>query len=185
MSQRALALAVRNYLRTQVPLKDEECEIMFDGQPPPMAGQRFASVWHAEWQAEDVEAIDEYFGLNVTVSVRTAYAPMDRGVFPLLADQQGLDLDHLVRKIMTAIHLDAPGNPAGDAILNAANVIINAEPTGAANGFIEPLRFRGGSAIEPKGSEWFGAEPDSGVVGIAQTIHFGGARRVQNIESMT
>lgn len=183
MSQYALAMAVRNYLRMTVPLTDSECEIMFDGQPPPVAGERFVAIWHGDWTGNDVEGLDENFGLNITVSRRTAYAPIDRGFVPLLADEQGQDLDHLVRQILRRIHLDAPGNPAGDAILNAANALITAE--GTASGFCEPLRFRSGGRIEPKGAEWFGAEPDSGIVGIAQTLLFNGARRTQGIESMT
>lgn len=176
MSQRALLLAVRDYLRSSVNLADDECEVMFDGQPMPMAGERFVSVWPGDWSARDIEGLDEEYGINITVTRRVTYAPADRVVAPLTGtDAQALD--QLLEAIRAKLHLDSQG----DKVLNAANTIIG---TGS-NGFVEPLRFRHGSRPEPKGPDWFSADGESEVSGLAQTLTFGGARRLQTIESET
>lgn len=185
MSQLALLTAVRNVLRSQPPnglgLTKAQCEVMFDGQPPPSCGELFVAVHPAEWNVEDVEGLNEVFGVEITVTVRVGKVPRDEMGLNALIGPAGKSLDGYLEEIRALLHLDS----VADQVLNQANAIIGS----AANGFVEPLRFRGGSRPEPKGPDWFGAE-SSGAgmtppVGLAQTLSFGGARRVQRIESET
>lgn len=183
MSQRALLLAVRNVLRLQPPaglgLANGQCEVMFDGQPPPNCGELFAAVHPGDWQATDVEGIDERYGFDITVTVRVGKVPRDEIGLNALVGPTGKSLDDWLEKIRALLHLD---NQA-DQVLSSANMIIGA----GANGFVEPPRFRGASLPEPRGPEWFLAEAHSHgpmpPVGLSQTLTFGGARRVQRMES--
>jgi hypothetical protein len=182
MSQRALLLAVRDYLRQQMQLTDAECDILYDGQPPPDCGERFIAVHAGEWRGGDVEARDDTFGVNVTVTRRTSYAPADRVVSPLTGPDF-LALDKTLDQVASLLHKDPAAAGSGTAypVLALANATIGS----AANGFVEPLTFRDGGRPEPKGSDWFSAEPGQGVCGISQTLSFSGARRIQTNESQT
>lgn len=183
MSQRALLVAVRNVLREPTPqglgLAKAQCEVMFDGQPPPNCGELFVAVHPGDWQATDVEGMDERYGFDITVTVRVGKVPRDEMGLNALVGPTGKSLDDWLEKIRALLHLD---NQA-DQVLSSANTLIGA----GANGFVEPPRFRGCSRPEPRGADWFGAEAHSHAekppVGLSQTLAFGGARHVQRIES--
>lgn len=183
MSQRALLTAVRNVLREAAPnglgLPKAQCEIMFDGQPPPNCGELFAAVHPAEWSAEDMEGLSEVYGFDITFTVRVGKVPRDEMGPNALVGPTGQSLDDWLEKTRALMHLDS----VQDQILNAANKIIGS----GASGFVEPPRFRGGSRPEPRGPDWFGADAHTHgatpPVGLSQTLMFGGARRVQRIES--
>jgi hypothetical protein len=186
MSQRALLLAVRDQLRLAAPdgvgLAPEECEVRPDGRPPPNVGERFVAVSPSYWRGEDIEGLSEELGCQVTVTVRAARVPDDRFGPYLLVGPTGKSLDELLEAIRAVLHLDR----SADAVLNRANAIIGA----GANGFVEPLRFREGGRPDEKRQDWFegregGRVPRDTIVAIVQTLTFGGARRVQTIESMT
>lgn len=185
MSQLALLTAVRNVLRQAAPyglgLPIAQCEVMFDGQPPPVCGELFVAVHPGDWNAVDVEGLEEEFGVDITVTVRVGKVPRDGMGLNALIGPAGASLDGRLEQIRALLHLDS----VQDQVLNQANQIIG----NSANGFVEPLRFRGCSRPEPKGPDWFGAEANGHgplpPVGLAQTLHFGGARRVQHIESET
>lgn len=191
MSQRAILLAVRDRLR-QPPAdgglgyQPKECAVMFDGQPPPWAGERFVAVWAGPWVGHDLEGLEEEFGIFVTVSMRAARIPPDRLGESLIAGPPGQSLDEVLRAIVAKLHMDpgpiAVGNPGQYPVLALANATIGA----GENGFVEPLRFKDGGRPEEKGPEWWWAEPAQGApAGIVQTLTFGGARRVQVIEEQS
>jgi hypothetical protein len=164
MSQAALAMAARDILRTAMAWDANTCELMFDGQPPPMAGQLFAAVHPGDWRGQDIEGLQEVFGFMVTVTRRASYAPVDRGAVELWA-KASVGLEAICR--------------------NAANAYIGA----GANGFVVPPRLRDGGKPQDRGPEWFWAEGEGkgklAPAGISQTLTFGGAERYQTIESMT
>lgn len=185
MSYRTLLLATRNRLRDTLvsgglAYPSAVCEVQLGPEPPPVCGEKFVSIHEGSWQAEDIEGLSETFGLDVTVTFRVAKVPEDRQGTNALVGPTGASLDEECRKIVACIHLDK----GGDAVLNAANTLLG----GTVNGFCEPPRFRGADIPRLRGPDWFGAEDvSSGRIqnmGLSQTLHFGGAKRVQTIESM-
>lgn len=183
MSARAARLATRDILKTALSLNTDQCEVMPDGKPKPDAGELFVAVHPGYWHARDIEGLEEEFGVRVTVTMRLGAVPLDRAG-PSAQDLLDAGLDAKCRQVMKALHLDV----SGDAWLNAVNAYISADtPNAPATGFVEPLRFRDGGTSEERGAEWFWAEdaehsdPPSG---LSQTMQFGGAVRVQSIETM-
>lgn len=180
MSQRALLLAVKSRLQTALSLDDTVCDIAFGAQPPPIMGEEFISIWPGDWRGNDIDnGLDEYYSVNVTVTRRLPYAPMDRwGTEVLVKLSAGLDAR--VEAIRYRVHMNY-------SILNAANATIGVTE----NGFVEPLRFRTGGRPELKFPDWFSAESADGGgagmnAGVAQTLTFVDARRVQsNIDIAT
>lgn len=179
MSQGILCTAVVTRLQSVLSLSSTSVEFMFDGQPPPMCGEEFFAVWPGAWRPNDIEGLDEEFGVNVTLTRRARFAPKDRRATEIWT-KLTTGMDARLRQIIAAIHLDK----GSDAILNAANTLLG----GSVNGFVEPLKFRDGGRPEIKGPDWFSADNEGGGglmnAGVAQTLMFGGARRIQTIESM-
>lgn len=191
MSQYALLLACRDVLRAplnQTPptlsglgFAAAQCDVLFDGQPPPNCGELFVAIHPGEWIAEDIEGLKERLDVEITVTVRMAVLPRDRqSTVSVLAGAGGKALDQQLEAIRALLHLDS----VQDQWLNRANT----QYIGAgANGFVEPPRFRGCSRPEPCGPDWFSADSDTQQrlppVGLRQTLRFGGALRVQRIES--
>lgn len=188
MSQRALLLAVRDRLRQ--PTVDgglaytaEQCEVMFDGKPKPNCGEFFVAVHAGSWTGRDCEALDESYGVQVTVTRRIAYAPYDRPTDPLTDASDALD--KLLEAIRAKLHADPGPRAAADPQQYPVLTLANAYIANPANKFVEPLRFRDGGTPAFKGADWFHAEGVGDECGVAQTLTFGGARRVQTIESET
>ena len=180
MSQLALLKAVRDVLRAApVSYANAQCEVMFDGQPPPNAPEKFIAVHPGNWSATDFDSLDERYAVDITVTVRVGKVPRDQMGLNALVGPTGASLDRELELIRKTIH-------SSYTVLTNANTII----TAAADGFVEPLRFRNASAPQPRGPEWFHAysqneEPIQPPMGLSQTLSFGEARRVQTIESMT
>lgn len=179
MSQRTLALAVRDRIRAALGLTQDAVEVMLDGMPPPWCGEQFIAVHPGEWFGQsDDDDLDERVGISVTVTRRSPYAPQDeQGVEVWSRAQDGLDVT--LRKVVAAVHKSY-------AVMNAANALLPTSTTAGVgpDGYVEPLLFLGGGRPEPKGPEWFSAEGYDGPgrtanAGVAQTLTFGGARRVQ------
>lgn len=182
MSQRALLLAVRDHLRKEFQWSELECAITYDGQPHPMCGDFFVAVYAGVWTSARIEGRDDTFGVQVTVSRRVTAWPADRVDVPL-AGPDGEALDKLLDSIAAKLHGDPPaaGSSSHYPVLALANATIGS----AANGFVEPLWLLDGGRPEPKGADWFHADPERDVCGLAQTLTLGGARRVQTAESQT
>lgn len=183
MSQRALLLAVRDVLRAAAPnglgLPFSQCEVEPDGRPPASCGELYFAVHAGEWAASDVEGLDESFGFQLTLTVRAGKVPEDEIGASLLYGPAGTSAEEWLRKALTFLHLDR----GGDLVLQRANAYVGA----SFNGFVEPPRFRSGGPPQLKGPDWFGAVPAgkgrAAPAGVAQTLTFAGARRVQTIES--
>ena len=152
-------------------------DVTFDGQPPPGCGEWFYAVYAGEWRGQSGDAdLEEIVGVNVTVTRRSAFAPNDRQGSDVWAKAaSGLEVQ--LRKVILAIHHQYD-------VMNAANTIITASFTG----FVEPLLFINGGKPEPKGLDWFSAEQvEAGKfanAGIAQTLTFGKAKRLQDLVGM-
>lgn len=185
MSQRALMLAVRDQLRKPKDLggcnlAPNECEVQFDGMPPPSCGGRYVAIHEGDWRGNPGEGdLDESFGVDVTFTFRVM-GPKDRIGPNLLVGPLGESLDEAMREVLVRIHMDPPipSGSSGDLVRGMANAIIG---TGR-NGFVQVLRFRDADKSRQVGPEWFSAEgsanPPSGIV---RTLHFVDARRVQSI----
>lgn len=174
MSYRALLLAVRDELRDRLELKPIECEITIDGQPIPSCGERFIAVSQADWSTQQTESLDEDYAIDVTVSMRLPRVPVDKEYKLIVQAITGFaDLASAVR---AALH----GDIRGWAVVNRANATIGPN----ANGFCEPLRFRGGSRPQVRGGSWFWAKREPRA-GVAQVLHFREARLVQDMTTQT
>ena len=182
MSQRVLALACRDTIRTALGLGTEPlvCDVTFDGQPHPGCGEWFYAVHPGSWQGQSEDAdLEEIFGVSVTVTRRIGFAPKDRWGSEVWGKTlTGLDVK--LRKIIVALHHSYP-------VLNAADATLYAE-SNTQWGFDEPLMFLGGTPPMPKGADWFSAQDiNAGKfanAGAAQTLTFGRAKRCQPIEAM-
>jgi hypothetical protein len=187
MSQRALTLAVVQRLQEKLGLDRTGCDVRPPpGKPIAMAGQTFISVVDGSGSANDLDyGLDEYCGVEVTVSVRAGWVPDDRAGTDLIEagnespETQGLNA--LCEKVRAVLHMDYR------TILVLANSIIGA---GVANGFFEPLRLRAPGKVQERHADWFSAteaENDNGTlnVGYSRTLGFAGARRIQEVSSQT
>ena len=189
MSQRVLMKAVRDWLRQApaTPIQNgglvggaaktaSSVDVMFDGQPPPGCGEAFVAVHEGDWsnQATYDEGREDFIGVEITVTRRTAFAPQDRAVIALCDAADALD--QICDQVVAIVH----GNYG---IMNNANTTLG----GSVNGFVRPLFFRNAGKSAPKGPDWFSASAEGHrvEVGVARTLSFGGAQRVQHIESQT
>lgn len=174
MSQAALVIAVRDKLRTALNLTAAQCDVQIDGIPPPACGDLYVAVHPAGWRPELIECLDEWFDVDVTVTLRIPHQPQDRQGLNVWA-RALIGLEARLRAALVAIH----GRPE---VITAANQLI----PGQVNTLIEVLRFR---HVDPKprkvGPDWFGASSSgrgSRDQGLVQTITFGDARRVQSLD---
>lgn len=147
------------------------CSRTFDAQPPPACGQVFVAVWFdGRRTSEGRTALNETFGVNVTVTMRV-HQPYDRLV------QHRDDLEVRANAIRALLHADNYDY----RISRAANVLAGFDQTPSQRvGFCESLTFEGMDAVQLVGGNWFHAPPDKLEVGLAQTLRFGKARRIQN-----
>ncbi len=143
-----------------------------DGQPPPTAGQYWCSV-HDGPEAQEGEGYnEETFGVKVTLSVRID-GPWDR-IGQAQIDKALLGVNDrcaTVRAMMVNQQY---------TVMNAANVLINAEPNGPWDGFVEPLFYEGATGAELVSGDWFHGEPDQ-FAAVRKTLSFGRCRRIQAI----
>lgn len=183
MSMRALLTAVRNRLRaaiTDVPpglgYETRQCEVGWDGQPPPMAGQVFVAVHPGSITSQSDQAMDEYYDLTVTLSMRLGQFPVDRwGERSLILSDTGLYAR--AEAIRALLHMNYP-------VQDAANAIIGAQD----NGFVETIRYLGMGALREQGPDWWWAESEQQTeapVGLSVEIRLGKARRVQVVEEQS
>ena len=173
-------LAVRDQLLNVLSLTADSCETMFDGQPKPSCGELFVSVHPGSWTPSpsgDYD-LDERFSVCVTVTMRLGAVPQDRWG-PNLLDLINTGLEAVLRQIIGAIHKQ-------ESVRNAANTVYGLTPPLA--GFCEDIELVDGGRPDPKGPDWFSAEADPADMatvfahsGVAQTLTFGKARRVQQI----
>ena len=179
MSMSALLQAVQNQLVAELNyVKHRDVDVMPPpGRPPAMAGERFVAVWGRKVSRHQNRALDERYEVRITVSMRGGQVPWDRwGSGLWLRATEGLEA--VVRPIVAQIH-GAGAN--GIALLNAANQLL----LGSTDKFLSgvPLLFREEIGPEPKAPRWWGAGEGTWA-GIASTLVFGEAQRIQLIDNV-
>lgn len=173
MSMPALLTAVRDRIRSVLSYAAFECDVQPDGAPDPASGQVYVSVHAGSVRNDDMESLDEYFEVLVTITLKIGYLPVDAyGPQVILKTTTGLYARaEAVRRV---VHMDYTA-------MTAANTTLG----GSVNGFIEPLSYRGMRRPEVKGPAWFSAEDeDNPPAGLSLELRFDGARRKQTLESM-
>ncbi len=155
-----------------------------------MAGELFVSIHEGQWGSEYIEGRKDRIGLEITITRRVAYMPVDRGKTPLL---EAVDALHrLIEQIAAKVHmnykiLDLAGGTTVDHTWTGGQPYSLPDTV---NGFAEPLYFKGcAGKTEKKGPEWFWAEAaenvDNAPLGIARALIFGDAARYQTVESQS
>lgn len=171
MSMNALILGTVKFLRSTagLGLGSESCDEQPDGSPPPSVGQGpYYAVHEGDWTNDDDLALDEQYGLEITITVRASIAPKDRIGIAILRD-----LRVKTAELRAKLHMS-----------DLARIQWNLLIADTENKFVEPLRFLNAGRPTIRGPEWFGADAD-GVnppTGVSRTLIFGRARRVQVIE---
>jgi len=186
--QAALETAVLNALLAQAPAGLEypasQCKRMYDGQPPPKAGNVFVSVWYDAQRGSLGQRtyLGELFGVYITLTLRFVL-PFDRWV------QHRDDMEARANAIKVLICQDTWNY----SIINAANTLAGFRNSGTGStqapvGWCEALVFQGFDPIQDVGPDWFHAHVEHAAernVGIAQRIKFGMAKRIQAILTAT
>ena len=176
-----LKLAIGTYPNGGLALGQKECEVMFDGEPPPRCGKRFFSVHRGGRENQARHSLDELYAVFVTITLRVN-EPFDAlGTNLIEKAQQGMD--DLVDSVRDIVHMNytlmAAANATILAVATAGNVPL-------VYGFSEPLMFQGDDAPRIVGPDWFKAQVETtqAPIGIAQTLRFGQARRLQPLTIM-
>lgn len=196
MSLAALLMGVRDHLRSNenggLGLKEYECEVMPDGEPPEDAGDIYVAIHPSQWtqQNQAGTALDELFGIQITLSARARQIPGHRwGPDLLCKPREGTWSGGVYARaeaIRAALHVNyTPTLTLASGLIDVAAL---ANQT-TANGFDgEPLFFRGCSPPVKRRATWWGAvdaPPDEGCpyAGLTLTLSFDPCRRVQDIAS--
>ncbi len=192
MSQRALCLAVRDYLQSQNGWVKEQCDVSLDGKPKPMSDDWFVAVHEGGYTNSSHESLDEIHSVLVTVTIKTGTMPADRiannaifggGISTSGIPEQVASTNEILQLVKRQLNMD----PARYAVLALANAYIEAEtpPEFTVYGFSEPLTLKSCGKSAQKGPDWFYSGQTSGmpeVSGVAATMVLGDARRTSSIE---
>jgi hypothetical protein len=180
----ALLMAYRDALRTEnFGYADAAlCEITDDGRPPPRAGNLFVAVSPGAATNNAMRNLDEYFSFSLTLTQRIS-VPLDRVGDQMLASklarQQGKGNPSFNARVE---QLRAWGHMNWDVGLYNANVNLGAwrpDQTEQVYGFVEVAHFVSAERPVLVGPDWFGATPESGMMGLKSEIRFADARRMQ------
>ena len=170
-------LSVRDHLRIQMDLEDEECHVMPGPEPMPSCGQKFIAVYGHSWNASPddfnaSEALVEWYGFTCAVSFRSSYVPFDRFGEELYVKAL-TGIEDFCREIMGNLHLN-------QSILNATNALINSEQNPFhRDGMLEQPRWASTDANPMLvGGDWFSASPDD-MAGLVMEVRFEQATRYQ------
>ena len=203
MSIHAYCTAVRNHLRENLQnfytgsadAVDRNCKVMYDEQPTADCGQEFIAIYgsyHKPHTDNLMQAIDEEFGLNVSVSRKISVVPPDyRGELGYLTlknlpesvteddaerwNSAWLGTETRCREIVKLLV-----GPDRYSVMNSANAILT---TGSP--ITEPLIWLGTDAVPRRvGPEHFYSyadiPPDADpIFGLVMSIYFGKAVRMQ------
>lgn len=169
MSRKALLLAVRDELWEQFGWTQKECQVAFNGQPPPRAGKVFVAVHRGPRQSVSDLSLEEDYTVYVTVTARVN-EPYDR-IGTDLMEKATEGVDDLCDRIRALLHMK-------DTVLDRANEALGV----TVNGFCEPLMFLGDEEPQLVGGAWFHADPAATEIGVAVRLRFGKAKRIQYCE---
>jgi len=180
----ALLYAVRDACRSRKGYMDAaHCEIVADqdGQPPARCGDWFLAIHQGAYRSVMDNALDEYFGFNVTLTMRSD-VPVDRMGDQLLAKKIAAapgpggspSFNQRANFLGAYLHMN------WSVIGNANNYLIQLLPEAeTVYGFSEPGRFKGMEVPMFVGGVWFASEPggDEDVLGLKATLRFEDCRR--------
>ncbi len=187
MSVDALLYAVKDVILEQPFGWDRTtCDIMADGHPAPRTAGWFCAIHQGGQRGDMMNALDEYYGFTLTLSVLLAGVPPDRVGTQLLAKNDALTLAREVgfnaraQQLKVFLHMNW-------YVIGLANQYLCQMFSGSyqVDGFCEPCHWS--DMTDPKfvGGEWFAAEPNHPNAGITAEIRFDGARRLQAIATYT
>lgn len=153
------------------------------GQPPQgFGGDVYVAVHQLATASEMDNALDEYFGFALTLTLRVGKVPVSRIGDKLLASNLARrtgpngsrSFNARAEQLRSVHHM-------GWGIIQDANTNLAAwEPDAlVVSGFCEPARYRGMEIPYLVGAEWFQAEPDSDNLGLVAALRFEEARRLQ------
>lgn len=190
MSQRALCLAVRDYLCAQNGWVREQCDVSVDGSPKPMSDEWFVAIHEGGYTNSAQNSRDEIHSVLVTVTIKTGSMPPDRiannavfggGISTSGVPEQVASTNEILQLVNRQLNMD----PAHYAVIALANQYIDEEtpPELLVYGFSEPLTVKSCGKTITKGAAWFSADPTDGTGGVANTLVLGGARRTSTIEA--
>jgi len=183
MSMAALLIASRDRLRAdpgaELPglgYRNLECEVGWDGKPPPISGDVFLSVHPGVVSETNVEGRATSYQYSVTLSMKLGAFPVDRWG------------PEAVAKVTTGFYQRADAIAAllhrNLNVFAQANEIIGED----ANGFTECQRFLGYGLLQQQGPDWWWAEDQpagQAPVGLSLEIRFGEIFRYQTYESQS
>lgn len=174
-----MALAVRDGLRRVFRWEGGLCDVQPPpGRPPAMSGQVYVAVWEGGAENDATESRHDLHRINVTITRRVGDTPQDRmGTDAIHKEAVGLEV--LADAVASAVH----GDKDGYWIMNQANNYLKtANATGGTiYGFTEPLRYLSMTRVEDKTGAWFHGDRAHEMSGLAITIYFGRALRLQSI----
>lgn len=178
----ALLYAFRDAIRgANFGYGEAACEIMADGQPPARCGNTFVAVHSDDDESKMDNALDEYFTVLLTLTVRVT-VPADRvgdqQLARSLARRRGpdgsLSFNGRCEQLRAFLHMNW-------GVLQDANQnLIQWTPDNQiVYGFCEPCRYKGRETAQWCRSDWFEAKEGQGEIGLKSEMVFADARRLQ------
>jgi hypothetical protein len=157
------------------------CTIMADGRPPPRCGEVFVAVHQHGQMGDMMNALDEYYGWDVTLTMRVTI-PLDRVGEQLLSKNLAADVarkigfNYRAQQLKTLLHMN------WFLLQDANNNLVELYPQApVVYGFAEPAQFVNMDDPDFVGGAWFSAKVDSDDIGLMAALHFDRARRLQPI----
>lgn len=175
----ALLFGVREAVRGNVALGYgvPQCEICFDGEPPPRCGAIFVAIHPGRVSSESEENLDEYFQFFLTLTMRVTI-PIDRVGDQLLCNKLAKrnGFNGRVESLRAFLHKNWN-------VVQLANQQISeiVQRGGNVYGFCESPCYKGVQQPHWVGGDWFKSMPDAQDVGIAAMLTFDRVRRIQPI----
>ena len=166
--------AMKEALKTELSLKDDEVRVRPNGQPTNIASTVFIAVHPGSWTQEikGGRQLHEDYTINVTISVRGTRFPGDRWGLKVLNAVAEDGLEWLSRLVIVHLH----GN---DDIRTAAdNELATLNP-----GFVHAPYLERASGPDVRPASWWGSDSGNPEEGLSYTITFGKIKRVQEIST--
>jgi hypothetical protein len=151
-----------------------------DGMPPPRCGDIFIGLCDGGVRNDSVENLDEFYQVNMTLTMRVKGIPLDRIGDQLLAKKVAQKIGFNARcDVLRALF-----NKNWQVVQRANQMLVELNPDAATiYGFCEPPIFVGREAAHWVGPDWFSVEPSQDHYGLAAQLRFDRCRRLQAVGS--